>query len=209
LCTVDPILSRNRAERLRLTPHLAPLHVYWRQAPVCCIRLGMDSNWAGRKRSADFGWQVGDRQAPQVRLRGLQGAAFLDVQAVSRTYTHHDVAMSRNRARSACVQAEARGTLQVLLAIREANPTSELRNWWQGANYTAWRGVKTQGGEVTELCGPACGRAARRRAHTPGVRRERRLRFHRRSQSRACAWCSSLVRSGPLALENVAHVQHH
>lgn len=52
------------------------------------------------------------------------------------------------------VQAEARGSLQVLLAIRDANPASELRSWWQGANYAAWRGVKVQHGEVVELCAP-------------------------------------------------------
>ena len=51
-----------------------------------------------------------------------------------------------------CLQAEARGSLQVLLAIRDANPSSQLRSWWQGANYTAWRGVKAQDGEVVELC---------------------------------------------------------
>ena len=52
------------------------------------------------------------------------------------------------------MQAEARGSLQVLLAIRDANPGSELRSWWQGGNYAAWRGVKVQHGEVVELCAP-------------------------------------------------------
>ena len=58
----------------------------------------------------------------------------------------------RSKRHFCCLQAEARGSLQVLLAIRDANPSSQLRSWWQGANYTAWRGVKAQDGEVVELC---------------------------------------------------------
>lgn len=102
---------------------------------------------------AESGWQTLAGRVGTARRRRCvleaRRAQFWSKRHLSRDYITSDC--------PAHLQAEARGSLQVLLAIREANPTSELRKWWQGTKYTAWRGVKTQAGEVVELCAPVCG----------------------------------------------------
>lgn len=84
-------------------------------------------------------WEAG----AQPNTWMLRGLPFAELECL---------VMEARNGNFSCLQAEARGSLQVLLAIRDANPSSQLRSWWQGANYTAWRGVKAQDGEVVELC---------------------------------------------------------